>query len=271
MNGFPTAPTLSAPGDAVGTTTGDGQRTRGTEVAAGRRRAPGRRQETLLLVIDPDPAAATLAEELGPHVDVQLCGTAAEGLLVAGSVGPDVVLVVADPGDIAARTVVALLDRRCGIPVVVAADGGQGALAGAALDAGAVACVPYPYRSAQLLALLRAVRAPDPAEDRVLRCGALELDADAQTVHLRGTPIQLPPREFLLLHFLMTRPGRVVSQAQLRAAVWGESDRSGSNTVSVHVGRLRRRLGDDHRAVRIITTVGRSGYRLQAPADDRSP
>ena len=181
-------------------------------------------------------------------------------------------LVVANPGDLPAPTVVTLLDGRCGIPVIVAADGGQGPLAGAALDAGAVACVPYPYRPAQLLPLLRAVRAPSAnPEDRVLRCGALELDADARTVHLRGTPIQLPPREFRLLHFLMTRPGRLVSQAELREAVWGESGRSGSNTVSVHVRRLRRRLGDDHSPLRIITTVGRSGYRLQPPADDPSP
>jgi DNA-binding response OmpR family regulator len=74
----------------------------------------------------------------------------------------------------------------------------------------------------------------------------------------------MPPRELRLLHFLMSNQGRVVSQARLWEAVWGGTAPSASNTVSVHVRRLRRRLGDDPRRPRLITTVGRSGYLLQA-------
>jgi DNA-binding response OmpR family regulator len=115
------------------------------------------------------------------------------------------------------------------------------------------------------MSLITAVRpAPPPDEDVVLTCGVLQLSPAAHTVRLRGDLVALPPQEFRLLHFLMANEGRVVSQARLWEAVWGRTVPSASNTVSVHVRRLRRRLGDDPRDPRIITTVGRSGYLLQA-------
>ena len=222
-----------------------------------------------LLVIDPGPADGDGLDGLDDGWEVQTCPSAAEGLLTAGSVRPDVVLLASDVADLAIATVVELLDRRCGVPVVVATDGGHAEQAAAALEAGAVACVARPYRSAQLAAVISAVRRPGgaAAPDPVLRCGVLALDPSAGTVHLRGSLVLLPPREFRVLEHLMRHEGRVVSQSQLWTAVWGRSTPSTSNTVSVHVRRLRHRLGDDPREPRIIRTVGRSGYLLQAAAD----
>ncbi|TQN41197.1 DNA-binding response OmpR family regulator [Blastococcus colisei] len=226
------------------------------------------RARTLLLVIDPDPQATGLLDDVDGRLDVRVCASAAEGLLVAGATRPDVVLLRADLADVPAPTVVHLLDHCCELPVIVAVDGEHPELAGAALEAGAVACVARPYRAAQLLALVSALRPASPARDGdVVRCGPLELSPDARTVRLRGSLIPLPPREFRLLHFLMAHEGRVVSQVQLWEAVWGGTAPSASNTVSVHMRRLRRRLGDDPRRPRLITTVGRSGYLLQAPSE----
>jgi DNA-binding response OmpR family regulator len=101
----------------------------------------------------------------------------------------------------------------------------------------------------------------------VLRCGALELSPTAGTVRLRGTFVPLPPQEFRLLQYLMSQEGRVVSQSQLWQAVWGGAGPSTSNTVSVHVRRLRRRLGEGPGGPQLISTVGRSGYLLEAPSD----
>jgi DNA-binding response OmpR family regulator len=223
------------------------------------------RTRTRLLVIDPDAATSPALAEFTGRLDVHTCTTAAEGLLVAGVTRPDVVLLRADLPDVPAPTVVDLLDRCCRVPVIVAVDGGRAELAGAALEAGAVACVARPYRAGQLMALIDAVRpAPAPDPDVVLACGVLELSPAAGTVRLRGALIPLPPQEFRLLRYLMANEGRVVSQGRLWEAVWGGTTPSASNTVSVHVRRLRRRLGDDPRHPRIITTVGRSGYLLQA-------
>ena len=222
-----------------------------------------------LLVVDPGPDAQDLAASASAALDVRVCASAAEGLLMAGVLRPDVVLVAADVADVSAATVVELLDRCCEVPVIVATDGGHAGAAAAALDAGAVACVARPYRAAQVLALVSAVRPfrPVAPEDAVLRSGVLELHPAAGTVRLRGSLIRMPPREFRVLEHLMANEGRVVSQAQLWSAVWGGAAPSASNTVSVHVRRLRRRLGDDSPSPTIISTFGRSGYLFQAPAD----
>jgi DNA-binding response OmpR family regulator len=232
-----------------------------TTSAPGEQRVAGR---VSLLVIDPGGDAGDLAAAIGDSCDVRICTSAAEGLLLAGSLRPDVVLVASDVADLPAATVVRLLDRCCDLPVIVATDGGHADEAAAALDAGAVACVARPYRSAQVLALVGAVgQTRVLAEDAVLRGGVLELSPVGGTVRLRGSLVLMPPREFRVLEHLMRNEGRVVSQAQLWAAVWGRSTPSASNTVSVHVRRLRRRLGDDPREPHIITTVGRSGYLFQ--------
>ncbi|WP_104523730.1 response regulator transcription factor [Blastococcus atacamensis] len=217
---------------------------------------------TRVLVIDPDGTAGRLLDAHADRFDVHTCTSAAEGLLLTGTTRPDVIVLRADLTDLPVPTVVDLLVRGH-VPVIVAVDHEHAALAGAALDAGAMAFVAYPYRPAQLMALIAAVRpAPEP-DDEVLRCGPLELSTHARTVRLRGTLVALPRQEFALLQFLMTNEGRVVSQARLWEAVWGGTTPSASNTVSVHVRRLRRRLGEDPRRPRIITTVGRSGYLLQ--------
>ncbi|UOY00905.1 response regulator transcription factor [Blastococcus sp. PRF04-17] len=224
------------------------------------------RARAMLLVVDPDPGAAALLEDTGHRLDVRICTSAAEALLIAGATSPDVVLLRADTADVPAPTVVELLDRCCDIPVIVAVDAEHSELAGAALDAGAVACVPRPYRAPRLVSLVSALL-PATREDETVRCGQLELSPDAGTVRLRGALVALPPQEFRLLHFLMAHEGRVVSQLELWEAVWSRTAPSASNTVSVHVRRLRRRLGDDLHRPRLITTVGRSGYLLQGPAD----
>jgi DNA-binding response OmpR family regulator len=231
---------------------GSGERTAGHDVGG----------RPLLLVIDPEPGAESLVRALAGRLDVRRCASAAEGLLAAGSLRPHVVLASAAVGDVPCRTVVELL-RRCSLPVVVSADREHGELAGAALAAGAAACIPAPYRPEEILALVRLLAAPPAAPvDPPIRCGALALDPMARTVTLRGDMIDMAPQEFRLLHYLMTRQGTVVSRDELWAAVWHGSAPASSNTVSVHVRRLRRRLDDDPARPAVLTTVGKSGYRL---------
>lgn len=235
--------------------------------------APTRfRPRLLLLVIDPAPAAHTLAAALGSGVDVRICATAAEGLLTAGGVRPDAVLISADLPDVPAPTLVRLLRRCCAIPVIVGAGGGHGRQAGDALDAGASACIPHPYPAGEVRALLRAIRpAAVLEEEPVLRCGELVLNPAAHTVRLRGSLIEMPPQEFRVLHFLMAHAGKVVTRDQLWAGVWGGNRPAASNTITVHVRRLRLRLGDDAQHPQILTTVGGGGYRLESPPNTPAP
>jgi len=82
-------------------------------------------------------------------------------------------------------------------------------------------------------------------------------------VSISGQRVRLPLREFQLLHFLMANADRVVTRYQIVAAVWKGEDHS--NTVNVHIRRLRARLGDDPNHPRVIVAVRGIGYRLIPP------
>jgi DNA-binding response OmpR family regulator len=114
---------------------------------------------------------------------------------------------------------------------------------------------------------LRALRSvsPPPARQRSLRAGALRLHPSALEAELHGRRITLPPREFRLLHLLMSHAGQVVTRDQIRESVWGAGERDASNTITVHIQRLRTRLGDPSHDPAIIQTVRRLGYRLVPP------
>lgn len=100
---------------------------------------------------------------------------------------------------------------------------------------------------------------PEPVPERRIGPGLL-LDLDGRRVLATGLPLDLTRREFDLLAHLATRPGRVLTRAQLLAAVWSSADAAdaGPRTVDVHVARLRRKLGP-HGAP--LSTLRGVGYR----------
>jgi DNA-binding response OmpR family regulator len=236
------------------------------------RGAGGRTDAFLLLVADPDTGASTaLAGDLGAHqVRAILCADGADALLLAGSERPDAVLAAAKLPTIDGATLVRTLASRTGIPVVIGIGDGDGPAAAVALAAGAAACVAHPYRLRELLPILRAIR-PDslpplaPPPEPPLNVGVLRLDPASLEVHLRGRTIRMPLRELRLLQLLMANAGRVVTRDQIRRSVW--NGMPGSNTITVHVQRLRHRLGDDHQDPTLILTVRGVGYRLIPPTE----
>jgi DNA-binding response OmpR family regulator len=92
--------------------------------------------------------------------------------------------------------------------------------------------------------------------------GDLRINVDSREVHLRGVPIMLTRTEFDLLAALSSSPGRVLSRRQLVEAAWGGAWVANNNLVDVHVGNLRRKLGDDPATPRYVTTVRGVGYRM---------
>jgi DNA-binding response OmpR family regulator len=91
--------------------------------------------------------------------------------------------------------------------------------------------------------------------------GKLRIDFAQRSAILDGTPLTLTRIEFEILAALASRPGSVFTRKQLLAAVWGESPVS-PQSVGVHIGNLRRKLGDGPAAQRRVMTVRGSGYRL---------
>ena len=150
------------------------------------------------------------------------------------------------------------------VPVVVvtARDAVEDRVQG--LDSGADDYVVKPVDLQELAARLRALvrRSRGEATPR-LRVGPLELDPAAHRVSFRGQEIEIPPREFALLHELMRNAGRVLSREQLvqRLYAWGEEVES--NAIEVHIHHLRRRLAPE-----LIRTVRGVGYLMPRAQHD---
>ena len=97
------------------------------------------------------------------------------------------------------------------------------------------------------------------------------IDESTYTARVRRTVLDLTYKEFELLKFLATHPGRVFTRAQLLQEVWGYDYFGGTRTVDVHVRRLRAKLGPEHE--HLIGTVRNVGYRLvvgRAASEDDS-
>jgi len=98
-----------------------------------------------------------------------------------------------------------------------------------------------------------------------LQRGDLVVDFEGYEARLRGRSLQLTRREFELLRFLASHPGRAFTREQLLARAWDGEYAGGVRTVDVHVRRLRAKLGREHE--NLIQTVRRMGYRFRAESE----
>ncbi|WP_067667316.1 response regulator transcription factor [Nocardia miyunensis] len=136
------------------------------------------------------------------------------------------------------------------------------------LQAGADDYIVKPFSPRELAlrvasVLRRAQRTAVPAEQPTLRSGAIELRPDAQAVLVEDRRVDLTAREFDLLAFLLAHPQQVFGRADLLEQVWGWTF-GDQSTVTVHIKRLRAKLGAAHR----IETVWGRGYAWGRPGDE---
>ena len=152
------------------------------------------------------------------------------------------------------------------LPIIMLTARGEESERVRGLGTGADDYIVKPFSLPELLARVGALlrRASPERVANVLTWGDIELDREKKRVSRSGRPVDLGPTEFRLLEFLLERPGRVFSRAQLLDGVWGSDVYIDDRTVDVHVGRLRKALnrGEDADPIR---TVRGSGYAL----DDR--
>ncbi|MBA3528615.1 MAG: response regulator transcription factor [Propionibacteriaceae bacterium] len=214
----------------------------------------------VLLVDDEVRLVAALRRGLvaeGFAVDV--AATGGEGLELARLGDFDaVVLDVMLPGMSGYEVVRRLRAENNWVPVLMlsAKDGEHDQADG--LDSGADDYLTKPFSFIVLLARIRALlRRGATARPAVLTSGDLTLDPASREVRLAGELVQLTPREYVLLEYLIRNVDRVVGKVEMLDHVWDAAADTAPNAVEVYIGYLRRKLG----AERLVTVRG-AGYML---------
>ena len=135
------------------------------------------------------------------------------------------------------------------------------------LDCGADDYLVKPFAMRELLARLRALlRRQQPYQPGRLEMGSLVVDPITHTVERAGKPIELTPKEFALLEFMLHHHNQVVTREMIEQHIWNYDFECESNVIDVYVRRLRRKI-DDPFPVKLLTTVRGIGYRLTPPPE----
>lgn len=128
------------------------------------------------------------------------------------------------------------------------------------LRAGADDYVTKPFAFEELLARVEALaRRPRVLATPVLKVADLEVDLDAREVRRAGAPVELTPKEFLVLEYLCRHKGRVMSRTLITEYAWGYHFDPGTNIVDVVINHLRKKI-DSGKGKKLITTVRGVGY-----------
>ena len=221
----------------------------------------------ILVVEDEAKVARALSDGLGAeHYDVAIAATGEDGFYrLSTEVFDLVILDLMLPGRSGIDILSALRNRGVATPVLVltARDAVDDRVLG--LDTGADDYLVKPFAFPELLARIRALlRRGRP--DQILRLKAADLEMDLVTRHAsRGArALDLTPREFELLEYLLRHQGNLVSREMLAREVWKEPQRATpiDNVIDVHIARLRRKVDHDHK-VRLIHTVRGVGFVLR--------
>ncbi len=229
-----------------------------------------RDRRSILLVDDEVGIAQPLASALEREgFSTTVVGTAAEALLAAKRLDPDLVLLDLGLPDGSGFDVCRELRSSSRTPVIMLTARGEEADRVAGLELGADDYVVKPFSAREVVARVRAVlrrtEADQATESGQIEIGGIGLDQDRHIATLDGDPISLSRKEFELLRTLMRSAGSVLTREALIEEVWDMNWFGSTKTLDVHISGLRRKLGDDSKSPRYIHTLRGVGFRFTGP------
>ncbi|HEY4918501.1 MAG TPA: response regulator transcription factor [Xanthobacteraceae bacterium] len=221
----------------------------------------------LLIEDDRETADEIVAEFTDLGFDVTWAATGIEGLDQARAGKPDAMIVDRLlPGMDGLTIVEALRKEQMRTPVLVLSALGAVDDRVRGLRAGGDDYLTKPFELVELIARVDALlRRPVDNRDTKLRVGPLELDLIERTAKRGDRSVELLPREFRLLEYMMQRKDQVLTRAMLLEEVWKYKFVPQTNLVDVHMGRLRRKI-DEPNEPPMIHNVRGVGFVLRAPA-----
>ena len=221
---------------------------------------------SVVLVVDDEPQIRrALRTSLEAHgYDVATVGTGEEGVLAAAEQAPDLMLLDLGLPDIDGTEVIRRVRAFSDVPVIVLSVRESQTDKVAALDAGADDYVTKPFGMQELLARSRATmrrtQSDEPAAP-ILRFDTVQVDLPKRLVTLDGDQVRLTPTEYGLLEALVTNPGKLLTHQWLLRKVWGQGYGTETTYLRTYIRSLRKKLGDDAQAPRLIVTEPGVGYR----------
>jgi DNA-binding response OmpR family regulator len=226
----------------------------------------------ILVVEDEDSISQPFAEALRrAGFEAIVTGTATGALELASDAEPDLVILDLSLPDGDGRDVCRELRRRSDVPIVMLTARGTEMDRIVGLELGADDYVVKPFSAGEVISRIRAVlrrsgsREVAAPEQPPIQVGGIELDPGARRARLDGAELDLSRKEFDLLAELMRNAGRVVKREDLMSKVWDVNWFGSTKTLDVHIGWLRRKLGDDSNQPHYIETVRGVGFRFASP------
>ena len=223
-------------------------------------------QSLILIIEDEAPLRRFLVPTLATQgYQVEVASTGTEGLAMARSYNPDIVLLdlgLPDRDGLAVLREIRSWSRK---PILIISARNQERDKVSALDLGADDYLTKPFGAAELLARIRvALRhtTQTSVESPVLQCGGMRMDFERREVTMDGVLVRLTPLEYRLLEALACRAGKVATHAQLLNEVWGPTGDGQTHYLRIYMGTLRRKLEPDATRPRYLLTEPSIGYRL---------
>jgi two-component system KDP operon response regulator KdpE len=229
-----------------------------------------------VLVVDDEPQIRrALRTSLGAHGhEVRTAPNGEEAIVAAVEEPLDLVFLDLGLPDLDGTEVIRRIRSFSDVPIIVLSVRDRQADKVDALDAGADDYVTKPFGVEEVLARLRAAirrsQAGEPAP-AILTFDGVEVDLGRRLVSVRGEAVHLTKTEYALLEALVTNPGKLLTHQWLLRRVWGVGYAEESHYLRVYVRALRRKLGDDASAPRLILTEPGVGYRWIAAQPNVEP
>ncbi len=225
----------------------------------------------VLVVEDEESYSDALAYMLRKEgFDVSVAGTGPDALAEFDKTGADIVLLDLMLPGLPGTEVCRQIRLTSTVPIIMvsAKDAEVDKVVG--LELGADDYVTKPFSIRELLARVRAIlRRSDGAKKRLsrYRFADVELDFEIYQAKKGGEALDLSPREFELLRYLIERKGETVSRDQLLEDVWGYESYPSTRTVDTHIAKLRAKIGDSGSEPRHILTIHGMGYKFVDAAE----